>query len=100
MKTVKRVNPRSFHHKEENFLPFLLDPYEMMDVHSTYYGNNFMMCVSQIILLYTLNLDSAVCQLYLTKTGRKKFLKAFDYINVQSLKAFSSTYYLFKCLNS
>ena len=28
--------------------------------------------VSHIIMLYTLNLYSAVCQLYLCKTGRKK----------------------------
>ena len=27
---------------------------------------------SQIIMLYTLNLYSALCQLYLNKTGRKK----------------------------
>ena len=33
-----------------------------------------MMYVNQIIMLYTLNLYSAVCQLYLNKTGRKKFL--------------------------
>ena len=31
-----------------------------------------MMYVSQIIMLYTLNVYSAVCQLYLNKTGRKK----------------------------
>ena len=31
-----------------------------------------MMYVSQIIMLYTLNLYSAECQLYLNKTGRKK----------------------------
>ena len=31
-----------------------------------------MMYVSQIIMLYTLNLCSAVCQLYLNKTGGKK----------------------------
>ena len=30
-----------------------------------------MMYVSQIIRLYTLNLNSAVCQSYLNKTGRK-----------------------------
>ena len=32
-----------------------------------------MMYVSQIIMLYTLNLYSAVCQWYLSKTGRKNF---------------------------
>ena len=31
-----------------------------------------MMYVSQIIMLYTLNLYSAVCQLYLNKTGRRE----------------------------
>ena len=31
-----------------------------------------MMYVRQIIMLYTLNLQSAVCQLYLNKTGRNK----------------------------
>ena len=30
------------------------------------------MYVSQIIMLYTLNLYSAACQLYLSKTGREK----------------------------
>ena len=42
----------------------------MMDVQQIYYGNHFMMYVSQIIMLYTLY--SSVCQLYLNKTGRKK----------------------------
>lgn len=41
-------------------------------VHWTYYGNHFIMYVSQIIMLATFNLRSAVCQLYLNKTGRKK----------------------------
>ena len=31
-----------------------------------------MMYVSQIIILFTLNLCSALCQLYLNKTGEKK----------------------------
>lgn len=43
-----------------------------MDVHSTYCDNIFMIHVSQIMLLYTLNLYSAVNQLYFNKTGRKK----------------------------
>ena len=30
------------------------------------------MYISQIIMQYTLNLYSVVCQLYLSKTGRKK----------------------------
>ena len=44
----------------------------MMDVHYIYCGHHFMMYVSQIIMLYTLNLYSVVFQLYLNKTGRKK----------------------------
>ena len=31
-----------------------------------------MMYVSQVIMLYTWNLHSALCQLYLNKAGRKK----------------------------
>ena len=46
----------------------------MMDVHRTYCDNHFMMCVSQAIMLHTLNSYSAVCQLHLTKTGPKKSL--------------------------
>ena len=34
-----------------------------------------MMYVSQIIMPYTLNIYSAICQLYLNKTGRKKEIK-------------------------
>ena len=44
----------------------------MMDVHYTYCGNHFMMYLSLIIMLYTLNLYSGVCQLHLNKTERKK----------------------------
>ena len=38
----------------------------------TDWGHHFMMYVSHIIMLYTLNLHSAACQLYVNKTGRKK----------------------------
>ena len=34
--------------------------------------NHFMMYVSQIIMLYTLKMCSARCQLYLNKTGKKR----------------------------
>ena len=37
--------------------------------------NHFMRHVSQTIMLYTLNLTSAICQLYLNKTGRKEMRK-------------------------
>ena len=42
-----------------------------MDVHQTYCGNLFMMYVSQIIVLYILNINSAISQLYLNKTINK-----------------------------
>ena len=42
----------------------------MMDFHLTY-CDNFMKYVNQI-MLFTLNLYSSVCQLYLNKSGRKK----------------------------
>ena len=35
--------------------------YEMMDGHQTYYDNHFMMHVSQLIMLCTLNLYSTEC---------------------------------------
>ena len=71
MKVVRRVNPKSFHHKERNFffsVSFILYLCKMTDVHETYCGNHF-------ILLYTLNLQSAVCQLYFNKTGRNNKIK-------------------------
>ena len=55
----------------------------MMDVHQTYCRNNFMMYVSQIIMLHNLNLYSAVCQLYLNKTGRKKWFNVTYWITIK-----------------
>ena len=34
-KVVKRVNPKSSHHKEKNFFSFILYLYEMMHAHYT-----------------------------------------------------------------
>ena len=48
-----------------------------------------MMYVIQIIMLYTLNLYSAVCKLYLHKAGRekkKKTKKTIERINAFSLQ--------------
>ena len=47
----------------------------MIDVHSTYCGNHFMMYINQIIMLFNLNLYSAVYKLYLNKIGRQNVLK-------------------------
>ena len=72
MKVVKKANPKSSHHKQKIFSIFkILYLYEMIDVHQTYSGNQFMMYVSQIIMLSTLNSHSSVCQFYFNKTGRK-----------------------------
>ena len=57
-------------------IALILYLFERVDVHYTHCGKHSMMYVSQIIKLYTLNLYSAVCQLYLNKPWRKKiFLK-------------------------
>ena len=39
----------------------------------TYYAYSFMMDINQITMLHTLNSYSAICQLCLNKTGRKKY---------------------------
>lgn len=44
----------------------------MMDAYWIYCDGHFMKCVNQIIMLYILNIYSAVCQLCLNETGRKK----------------------------
>ena len=45
-----------------------------------------MMYVNQIIMLYTLNLHRALCQLFLNKTGRKKlYLKKKKHLKVCTL---------------
>lgn len=44
---------------------------EMIDIQQTYCGNHFVMDVSQIMVLYTLNVYPVVCHLHLKKTGRR-----------------------------
>ena len=44
-----------------------------------------MMYVRQIIMMYNFNLYSAVCQLYLNKTGRKQQQQQQSYINQDSM---------------
>ena len=46
----------------------------MMDVNQIYCGSHVTIYVSQIIMLYTLNIYSAVCKLYLNKTGKKIYI--------------------------
>ena len=60
---VKRVNGE-FSSQEKIFFSnsLTLYLYEMMDVHWTHCGHHFITDVSQVTILYTLNLHSAVCQ--------------------------------------
>ena len=44
----------------------------MMDGHYIYYDGHFITYVSQINMLYALNLCSVIWQLYLDKTRKKK----------------------------
>ena len=60
MKAVERLNPKSSHHKEKIFFLFILYLYEMVDIHQIFCDNHFMMYISQIIMLHTINIHSAV----------------------------------------
>ena len=60
MKAVEGLNPKSSHHKEKIFFLFILYLYEMVDIHQIFCDNHFMMYISQIIMLHTINIHSAV----------------------------------------
>ena len=47
----------------------------MLDDQQTNCGNHFIMYLSQTFMLNTLNLYSAVCQVYFNKTERKQKIK-------------------------
>ena len=49
-----------------------------------YCDNHFMLYVTHIIMLYTLNLHSAVCQLYLNKTTKKRKCDEFHFLSASS----------------
>ena len=54
------------------------------------------MYVSQVTVLYALNLHSAVCQLYLNKIGEKARWKIFRHcISTQGLLVFASSFFFF-----
>ena len=62
-----------------------------------------MMPVSQIIMLYKLNIYSAICQLYPNKTGRKKRFKTTQKLlwetkkgRIQTDKGYSQKVFLLK----
>ena len=74
IKYIKRVHPKSSHHKPKFFYFF-----NVLSIRDDECSPNcdihFMTYVSQITVLYTLN--SAVCPLCVNKTGRKKPQKRF-----------------------
>ena len=65
---------------------------EMMDVHLTYGDNHFMMYVRQIIMFYTLNVYSAVFQLYFTKSEGKIGYTIYIFSHSEGEIDFSQTY--------
>ena len=60
MRVMKTVNPE-FSSQEKKFfsISLVLYLYEMMDGYQTYCEDHFVMFVSQIMMLYTLNVFSA-----------------------------------------
>ena len=55
----------------KNMFSLILYLSELMSIHWTSCGHRSMTYVSQVMMRHTLNLYSAVCQLYLNKAGRK-----------------------------
>ena len=65
---VKRVDPKEFSSQGDHFfLFFLLYLYEMIDGNKAYCGNLSTIYVNQIIMLFTLNFYSDVCQFFSIK---------------------------------
>ena len=74
MKVVKRVNPKSSHHKEKVYFFYFFNVVSIWDDRCSLIwkcDDHCMMYVSQIIMLYTLNLHCAV-QSCLNNMGRIK----------------------------
>ena len=69
---VKRVSPKSFHHKEKNYFFYFVSTWDNGRSLNLLWSS-FHDYVSQISMLYVLNLFSAVYQLYLEKYIRYIF---------------------------
>ena len=67
MKVNRMVSPEF---SSQILFSLILYPYEMMDIHKPYCCNHFRIYVNDMIRLYTLNLCSALCQLYVNKVGK------------------------------
>lgn len=73
MEVVKKVDPRVLiTRKQTFFFSFFWHLYEMEDIHKLTVGI-VSEHICQIMRLYTLNLDSALCQLCLNKSGKNLF---------------------------
>ena len=70
-KVVEGINPKSSHQKTKIFA-FILYLYEMMEAHYTYFGNHFMVWLSQIIILYTVTYSVLCVNNISIKLERKK----------------------------
>ena len=68
-----RKNPKGSHYDQNNIFCLFFCLYEMMDVNYISCGHHFTIYEGQIFMLYTLNLHSAVCQLYHNKMDLKKW---------------------------
>ena len=69
---VKTVNPKSSHHKK-NFLFLKFYIYMRRRLFTKFIVISFHDVCKSDHMLYILNLHGAICQLYLNKTGRKKY---------------------------
>ena len=71
VKIIKRVNPKSSHHRK-NILLMSLILLLRMDAYKIYCYNHFIIDVSQIIMLYTLNLSTAAVNYISIKMEKSK----------------------------
>ena len=75
LKVAKRVDPKSSHRKEKNcflFLGIYMRWWLLTKLFVVIISQYTYIYVSQVIMLYTLTLYSAICQLYFSKTEKKK----------------------------
>lgn len=77
------MNPESSHHKEKNVVCFFFLDYGCS---LNLFGHYLIVYVTQIMILYSLNLYSAVCELCCNKTWRKQWNKVFFKQLTPSLK--------------
>ena len=72
-KAVKRVNSKGSRHEENVFIFFLfsLSVHDKIRISWNYYSH-FTTYIKQTFMLYALNLNSDVCELFLNDTEKKR----------------------------